>query len=222
MAWKAVRETMPTSRQTIWTDRQGFSLIELMVVIGLVGLITTLALPSVSSIFRISLGSATRELSSAAKESYNAAVATGNVYRLAYDIEKGEFWAESGPPTLVLDNPDQDFRNEIKGYFARKAEEEQKKKSPFAIDKKINRSKSSLPRGVNFKSILTESSEDPQTTGTVYTHLFPHGVSERTLILLQDANEQVYSLVITPLLGRTILYNREVPKEEAFGYAYRK
>jgi prepilin-type N-terminal cleavage/methylation domain-containing protein len=69
----------------------GFTLIELLVVVALIALISAMVMPSVSSYFQVSLNSATRDISSVVKESYNSTVLTGRVYRVVFFFKKAEF-----------------------------------------------------------------------------------------------------------------------------------
>src|SRR6478735_6037205 len=52
-------------------DSRGYTLVELLVVIALIALISVFSLPNISSIFKLSLNTATRELASVVKEAYN-------------------------------------------------------------------------------------------------------------------------------------------------------
>ena len=69
----------------------------------------------------------------------------------------------------------------------------------FTLEKSITRDKKSLPRGVLFDDIYTQRSKDPQTDGLAYTHIFPQGVSEQTLIHLQDGSEHKQTLLISTI-----------------------
>jgi prepilin-type N-terminal cleavage/methylation domain-containing protein len=75
------------SREPASSPASGFTLLELLVVVGLIALISALALPSLSSYFQVSLNSATRELASTFKEAYNSTVVTARVHRVAYDLK---------------------------------------------------------------------------------------------------------------------------------------
>lgn len=196
--------------QSIGQDR-GFTLVELLVVVALIALVTVLALPGVSSYFKVSLNSATRELASVIKESYNSAVMTGNVHRLVYDLKKNEYWVEVGPPTVLLDTAESAEREERRKRFRKASEKEPP--SGFSIAKGVTRKKQPLPRGVQFEDIITQQSKDPIKEGTAYTHFFPHGLTERTIIHLKDQSNHQISLVISSLIGRTKLIGRYVTQE---------
>lgn len=198
----------------------GFTLIELLVVIALIGLITFISLPSISSAFQISLQSATRELASTIKEAYNSAMITGKVHRVAYDLKEGQFWVESGPTTALLETTqslEKKKRRERFSFFTKK--EAKAPGSDFAIDPTITKKKRDLPRGVKFSDLLTERSKELVTEGVGYTHIFPNGITEQTLIHLEDTQRHALSLVVETLTGRTKLITGRISEKEAFDEA---
>jgi prepilin-type N-terminal cleavage/methylation domain-containing protein len=194
---------------------KGFTLIELLIVVALIGLITLVAVPQMSNVFKITLNSSLREISSLIKEIYNDTAMTGRVHRLAYNITDGEYWAESGPATLLLDTLESREQDERKKRFGEGPNKE-KIKSAFKIETSITKKKRSLPQGVSFEDILTEQSQDPITSGLVYTHFFPHGITEQTIIHLKDGTRHQATLVISPIVGRSQLFERYVKKDEIF------
>jgi len=196
--------------------RQGFTLIELLVVIALIGLITFISLPSISSAFKVSLDSATRELASTVKEAYNSAMITGKVHRVAYDLKEGQFWVESGPATALLDTQSSVEKKKRRERFSFFKEDRGDPVPEFALDKSVTRKKKDLPRGVKFSDLTTEQSKDPLIEGTGYTHIFPSGITERTLIHLEDNQKHKISLVIETLTGRTRLIQGHLTAQEVF------
>ncbi len=197
-------------------SKNAFSLVELLVVVALIGLITFMSLPSVTSMLQVSLGTATRELASVTKEAYNSALMTGKVYRLAYDIKESSFWVESGPTTLMMDTQESKEREERRKRFARLGEEQQDTSGGFSLDKSVTRTKKTLPRGVGFEDVITEQSPDPITDGIAYTHIFPHGLTEQTIVHLKDSRDHQSTLILEPLTGRTRLVQGYLKKEDVF------
>jgi prepilin-type N-terminal cleavage/methylation domain-containing protein len=196
---------------------QGFSLIEMLVVISIIALITSIAMPTVSSYFQVSINSATRDLATIVKEAYNAAVVTGRVHRVVYDLKKNEYWVEAGPPDALLDTKETKEKAERRKRFSRaSAEDKEKEGSPFALETTITRKKMSLPRGVTYEDVLTQQATDPINDGTAYTHFFSHGLTEQTIIHLQDQSKHHASLVVTPMIGNSEVYDRYVNGAEIF------
>lgn len=191
-----------------------------MVVVALMGLIAAIAVPSVSNVFKISLGSTTRDLATTVRYSYNAAMMTKKVHRLVYDMKNQRYWVEVGPQNLLMDTEDTKARAARASKFGSKlTEEEEKRKKEgdpaFAIATYVTRKKTDLPRGVEFEDVKTEQQKDPYTEGVVYTHFFPHGIIEQTVIHLKDTSNHHSTLVIAPTVGRTKVIERFVPAEEA-------
>lgn len=192
-----------------------------MVVVALMGLIAAMAVPSISNVFKISLGSTTRDLATTVRHAYNAAMMTKKVHRLVYDFKSQRYWVEVGPQNLLMDTEETRAKAERAAKFTSKlsAEEEEKKRkaseSAFSLATYVTRKKTDLPRGVEFEDVKTEQREEPFTEGVVYTHFFPHGIIEQTVIHLKDTSNHHSTLVIEPTVGRTKVIERFVPAEEA-------
>ncbi len=191
----------------------GFSLIELLVVVALIGMISLFALPSVTNYFKLSLNSSTREIASVVKEAYNSTVMTGRVHRLVYDVTGSSFWVERGPPQVLLDTRETKEAEARRKRYSR-AGDEPPPGPVFTLDKSVTRKKVSLPRGVTFEDVMTEQVREPIKEGIAYTHFFPHGPTEQTIVHLQDEANHHISLIISPLIGRTRLVERYIKLEE--------
>jgi type II secretory pathway pseudopilin PulG len=185
-----------------------------MIVIALIGLISIFAIPTVSSYFRISLNTVARQIATVIKDAYNSTVVSGNVNRLVYDLEGHKYWVEQGPPTTMLDTAETKEKEERRKRFG--GEEAEKRPSGFGLNKIVTRKKISLPTGVMFEDVVTQQSKDPLINGTAYTHFFPHGIVERTIIHLKDSADHHFSLVISPITGRTELYENYIDAKKAF------
>jgi prepilin-type N-terminal cleavage/methylation domain-containing protein len=203
-----------TSPQTTCRGFSGFSLIELLVVVGLIAVVSMLAIPSISSYFGVSMNSAAREIATTMKETYNATMLTGRVHRVAFDLKEHVYWAEIGPTTMLLETKESKEKDERRRKFSR---DEGPKDSGFSLDTSVTRKKRPLPRGVQFEDIATHQSDELVTDGTAYSHIFPNGLTERVVIHLRDSSKHRITLVTSALIGRTDMYERYVSATEALG-----
>jgi len=195
----------------------GFTLIEMMVVMAIMALMAAMALPSISNFFNVSLSSTGRQFAGTIKEAYNATVITGQVHRLVYDLKEGTYWVEAGPPSVLLDTKDSLKREERRRRMAIDSDKNKDDTGGFMMDKSVTRKKVSLPMGVSFEDVKTQQTDEPITEGKAYTHFFPHGMIEQTIVHLQDSSKHHISLVISPIVGRTDMYDHYINEKEAFG-----
>jgi prepilin-type N-terminal cleavage/methylation domain-containing protein len=196
----------------------GFSLIELMIVIGILGLVGLIAIPSISNTFRFSVQSTGRELATLIKDAGNSAQITGKVHRVVYDLKNQQYWVESTNETTLLksDESIEQEKKKSRGFFAKEDEEEKKKNGGFRQDSLLTKKKRTLAVGVSFKDVVTEQSETPITEGLAYTHIFPQGLTEKTMVHLKDSGDNEVTLIVSNLLGRCSVEGRYIDPKEHF------
>jgi general secretion pathway protein H len=196
----------------------GFSLIELLIVIGILGLVTLIAIPGISNTFRFSVQSTAREIATLIKDTSNSAQITGKVHRLVYDLKNQQYWVESSSEGTLLksDESIEAERQRPKGLFFKEDEEEKKKNGGFRQEPLLTKKKRTLAIGVRFQDVTTEQSENPVTEGLAYTHIFPQGMSEKSLIHLVDTSKNEISLTVSNLLGRCAIEGRYIEAKEYF------
>ncbi len=194
------------------SNESAFTLIEILVVFALISLITLFVIPSIGSSLKLSINSSCREIASIVKDTYSAAMVTGQVHRFVFDLKENKFWVESGPESLLLHTAKSLELEESRKRF--KMEKEKEEPEKFSLEKTITRSELSLPRGVKFTDVLTEENEKPVFEGKAYTHFFPNGITEQTIVHLEDSSEHKFSLIIFPLMGNVQLVQHYVEREE--------
>lgn len=204
----------PFRSEKRWGKPHGFSLLEMLVVLGLMALMAAFVVPSVSSYFSLSLNSATRDLASVIKETFNSAVVSGRVHRVVYDLNSGQYWAEVGPKDVLLDTKESTEISDRRRRFGIQAKAD--RTSSFQQETTISRKKKSLPTGVKFVDLQTQQHPDPIVDSLAYTHFFPSGLAEQTVIHLKDTSEHQITLDISAMLGTTNLSEGYVHASEIF------
>jgi len=106
----------PQRKDTSRGGKNGFTLVEIVVVMVLISLFMVLSIPLFSNIGTSSLGTSARRLSGTIKYLYNESVISGREYRLVYDLDRGTYRAQiletSGE---LVDAPDQGRQAALKG-----------------------------------------------------------------------------------------------------------
>ncbi len=113
--------------------QQGFSLIEIVIVLAIMGTMAALILPSLGLSPGSSFGHALRGLTSALRASYDSAVISGRMHRVLLELHSGEYWTEVAPagfrgraPAPLGEDPDS---------LDRRTKEEERKRLSEDLDK---------------------------------------------------------------------------------------
>ena len=158
---------------------QGFTLIEILVVMVILGGLLFIAVPKFRDFTDINLKSASRNLSGTIKYLYNESIFKKNIYKLAFDIENNEYWVE-----YMQDN-----------QFV------------VSTDPVLKRRK--LPGNIYFQDIFTERTQEKVETGNeVFILFLPNGFVDYAVIHLGSPRNDSFTLETKPYTGGTKIYDR--------------
>lgn len=161
-------------------NHKGFTLIELMVVIVVLGVMMTLIIPQLGNIGDANLKRSTRHLTGMIKFLRDEAQAKKKVYRLRFDIQGGKYWAEE---------PVQTSKDTVEF-----------KRLQLAMT-----NEGSLAGQISFKDVQVGS--HPDDPSILFT---PDGWVEPAFIHLRNGEDKLFTLIVKPLTGNTELREGEV------------
>lgn len=210
----------------------GFTLIEILVVLAIVGILAGLSIRGMRSLARSDLRASVSHVSGAIRYLFNRASTTGQYHRLVIDIDAGRYWAEVSDDMFYLPR-DPETESSAKKLAALEADLDEKdarrkelaaasgdvdmskvlpmdfrpKKARFGAFKESNLKPVTLKNTV-VMDVFTPRVADPVTKGRAYVYFFPLGQTEPAVIHLSDPTQQtIYSLVVHPITGRVRIYN---------------
>ncbi len=102
----------------------GFTLIELGIALGLLALVTAIAIPSFNAVTAAGMRSTTSMLAGLVREAYARAAITGKVHRIVLDMDAGAFWLERTNDSFVLPAEKAEADREGRGGLTLKEREE--------------------------------------------------------------------------------------------------
>ncbi len=155
--------------------QQGFTLIELAVVIAILGVMIALVAPRFADIGNANLKRSSRHLTGMIRFLRDESQAKKTVYRLRFDVQAGRYWAEA--LTITPDNT-----------------------AEFMRATSVIGGEGSLSGETTFHDITAGSHPDDP-----YILFTPDGWVEHALIHLRDGEERDFTLIVNPLMGSTEL-----------------
>lgn len=178
------------------SQQRGFTLIEILIVLGIMSAVIVLGLGRVRK-NENNIKSTFREITVLSKEIRNQARLTQTFFRLMIEIkpDKSRYWVEKGN-AIEMKDPKQEF------------DDDDKKKSSFALYKKLTKKEKTLPSGIKFKSLEIQNSE-PLLDGLGAIYYSPEGLVEASIIHLTD-DKNTWSLLINPLTGIVDVADEEI------------
>lgn len=206
----------------------GFTLLELLMVIAIIGGLTGIAVSTFSQISNTKIRVASNKLSAALRHSFGYAVSHGRYVRMVLDLEGERYWVESSDQPIFLastkreENIDPNELTEEEKEAIEEAKEEGrpvKQRPRFATDSVISEVK--LDKGLNLRSVFTANQEEVFSTGKAYIHFFPNGFAEPAMVVIGQGESiddgGTYTLILSPLTGKVKREVGAVDPDRYFG-----
>ena len=161
----------------------GFTLLELAVVIFIMGLMLTLAMPYLGGFRQAALKSQARRLAGRATYLFEEATGHKLVLRLIFDIDNNGYAVAQLDPYAV--------------------------KPVFAPDNSMSGHPVMMPSAIRIRDVTVEGI-GTLNRGTIATTFYPEGYVDATVVHLEDASGDVMTLELSPLTGQVAIINGDV------------
>jgi len=163
---------------------KGFTLLEMMVVIIIIGTIMAIAIPRMNDMFEVNLKSAIRKLGGAIQYAFNESVIKQTPLRLNFDLVQQEYWISylsvSGETGEFLEIPSDLVQRQ------------------------------QLPDGVSFMDVITPHDIEKKTEGDVFINFYPTGFAEKGVIHMTSNDGRQFTLLVKSLTGDITVYDRYI------------
>lgn len=177
----------------------GFTLIELILVLVIMGLLSALVTPAITSLTGLKLKTAARKVAAGLRYARSQAVATGSDYQVVFNLEKGEMTIESlKEEEETYYNREDVEQEEYRGKVEEKTIEEED------VPKKVKKKKTyRLPEEVMLAKVIVEGEEITEYDDEAETWIdfYPNGSCSGGEIFLADERERTYRIALNFLTG---------------------
>jgi len=173
--------------------RAGFTLIELILVLVIVGFLISLVAPAINSTTGLSLKTGAKRIAAGLRYARSQAVTTGSVYQIRFDMEQGEMTIER----VEEEDPYGLQTGGKRWWEAEEREEEGEEKAPPGelYEKKIYR----LPKGITIERVIADDEEINE--GEALIDFYPNGSCSGGDVFLMDSKERVYRIALEFITG---------------------
>jgi general secretion pathway protein H len=196
-----------------WADPRGFTLIEVLITVAVIGVMALAAAPSVNAFTGANARSSAAEIAGAYRYLFDTAALRHQTCRMVLDMDHQEWWAECteagpgnrrGQPVMGKDGVAEDDESALARGFSDEPDAEKRRflaRARFAEFKDRQVGKRRLKGGSAFEKVWTPRQRDPQTKGKAYVYFYPQGQADRAQIPVADGGN-AYTVVTQPLTGR--------------------
>lgn len=186
---------------------RGYTLVELMIVVAVIGLLAALVVPAVESLSGANARKAASELAGSMRALFDSAALRHATCRLALDLDQRSWWAEcaAGAVGVAKDLDRANADASLAERFPDEKDEELRRllaRTDFGAFEDRLVKKRELPGKTGFGAIHVEGRRGAVDHGTAYVYFFPGGQAQRAWIPVQDGTN-LYTVLVEPFTGRS-------------------
>jgi type II secretion system protein H len=189
-SWRRLPATGGLACKGLRRLRSGFTLLELMIVILIMGLMFTLVMPQIGGYRRAQLRSQARRLAGRATYLFDEAAGHKLVLRLIFDMDKNGYAVAKLDPYAI--------------------------KPVFAPDLEAASRPVMLPGTVRIRDVTVEGIGSANR-GVIACNFYPEGYVDATVVHLEDASGDVMTLEFSPLTGQVAVAEGDVMPSSVTG-----
>lgn len=172
---------------------KGFTLIELILVLVIVGFLTALVAPAITSLTGLKLKTATRKMAAGLRYARSQAVTTGSEYQVVFDMGKGEMMIESLKEEEIPYSYSDDYEDGEEEALNGEEEEDDSAK-------RIKKRKTyMIPKDVKLARVVIDGEEI--TEDQAWIDFYPNGSCSGGEIFLMDEKEREYRIALEFITG---------------------
>ncbi len=190
----------PISKAENGNSDKGFSLVEILIVLGLLALVTTVALPGITGAFRTSAEAFARQTALIMGQARDRAMLTDKLIRLRIDFEKQSMNLEQAPSNyLVPKAPERPLSGREKEEF------EKKEGEAYAPIPELMKEPRELPKELRIIQVNSPRLKKPATEGIVDVYFFNNGHTDGATIYIKSDEDIYQAIVLHPVTGMSRL-----------------
>jgi len=173
----------------------GFTLIELVLVLVIIGFLTALVTPAITSLTGLKLKTTARRVAAGLRYARSQAVTTGSDYQVIFNLEKGEMTIECGEEEGT-------YRENVK-WEGTQGEERKRTGEEESPIKRMKREKIyTVPKEVKLAKVVVDGEEITEDEEEeVWIDFYPNGSCSGGEIFLTDERERTYRIALEFLTG---------------------
>jgi type II secretion system protein H len=189
-------KNIPVGGEVKSPSLRGFTLIELILVLVIIGFITSLVAPAITSSTGLRLKTTVRRLAAGLRFARSQAVITGNTYQVIFDVENGAMAIEP-----VAQETPYALREQEEGS-GDTGEEEQR-----ALQRRQEKKIYTVPEGITLAKVLLDGEEVSE--GQAWLEFYPNGSCSGGDVFVMDATERTYRIGLEFLTGIVTIREEE-------------
>lgn len=194
------------SKQSEWWV-QGFSLIEIIIAIAIIAFVVAIGVPKLRKNLGSEVKALTRKMITLNKELHHTARMKQKTYRLVFEFGdpqvQDRIYVESASSRALAADPE-----ELKRQSSFR--EEERIPDPFNPDVEVLKKPIEIPPGAIIESVEIADTNEIIKKGKAYVHFFPQGLTQKAIITISNGDKLIWSLIITPLTGQTLIKTEKV------------